>query len=921
VDRTRRELRTRGVPVPLGGRAFDIVEVLAQSAGELVTKDEIFRRVWSGAIVEESTLQVHISAIRKALGPDRGMLKTAFGRGYRLLGAWTIRQEGRSAAPVVLQIVPPAVFLTNFPSASSELIGRTSAVRHLQDRLSAYRLVTLIGAGGIGKTALALEVARDLFPTFHGDGQLVELASLADPDLVPAAVSGVLGLELGGGGISAEAVARAIGTRKLLLVLDNCEHVIDAAAKLVETMVRVCPRTTVLATSREVLRIEGECVYRVAPLEVPPEHWEEPYDVLGHSAAELLVARMRALDPDFSPDRDSLAAIAAICRHLDGIPLAIEFAATSAATLGLEQVASRLDDRFALLTRGRRSALPRHRTLRAALDWSYELLPEAERRLFRRLAVFPAGFTLEAAAAVAGDANDLNSAVLEGIANLVAKSLVTREGSVPTGRWRLLETIRAYALERLAESGERERIARRHAEHYRSLFERAEGEAAARPSGDWLADYAREIDNLRAALDWSFSQDDDPALGLNLIAASAPLWFRLSLNSEYRRRVERALRLLSDLSEQDSLVEMRLQIALGHALWYTQGDAELLQQAFARALELADRIGEAPDRLRLQALWGMWAARRGRGQYREALALAIRYEAVARSVGDPAFVLLADRILGLSHHFLGNQGLARRHTEQVRRVARGSENPPNTEFQLSPEVAAASLLTRILWLQGFPDQALAMLGEAIDAAQRSGHRYSMSYVLTFAGCPASVWTGNLSETQKYINMITDIGPGNVAIDHLTRCWSLVLRLRQGDERDVLIASYIEPRLDLSTLSEIVVLGSGSTITMPSPNDEVGDALWSLPEVLRVNAELLLWRDAPGAAEAAEAELLRSIDWARQHSALSWELRAATSLARLQRDLGRTREARDLLASVYGRFTEGFGTADLREARQLIDALT
>jgi len=400
ADPTRRELRTHGVPVPLGGRAFDIVEVLARSAGELVTKDEIFRQVWSGAIVEESTLQVHISAIRKALGPDRGMLKTAFGRGYRLLGAWTIRQEARPAAPVVLQIVPPTVFLTNFPLASSDLIGRTSAVQHLQDLLSAYRLVTLTGAGGIGKTALALEGARGVFPAFQGDGRLVELASLADPDLVPSAVAGVLGLELGGGAISAEAVARAIGAKKLLLVLDNCEHVIDAAAKLVETIVRVCPRTTVLATSREVLRIEGECVYRVPPLEVPPEHWEEPYDVLGRSAVELLVARMRELDSDFSADSDSLAAIAAICRHLDGIPLAIEFAATRAAALGLEQVAARLDDRFTLLTSGRRTALPRHRTLRAMLDWSYELLPEAERRLFRRLAVFSAGFTLEAAAAV-----------------------------------------------------------------------------------------------------------------------------------------------------------------------------------------------------------------------------------------------------------------------------------------------------------------------------------------------------------------------------------------------------------------------------------------------------------------------------------------------------------------------------------------
>jgi len=305
------------------------------------------------------------------------MLKTAFGRGYRLLGAWTIRQEGSSADPVVLQIVPPTAFATNFPSASFDLIGRTAAVLHLLDFLSAYRVVTLTGPGGIGKSVLALEVARTLFPAFGGDAWLVELASLSDPDLVPSAVTGVLGLKLGGDEISAESVARAIGGERLLLVLDNCEHVIDGAAQLVEKMVRVCPRTTVLATSREALRIEGECVYRVPPLEVPSEHWEEPSDVLGLSAVELLVARMRELDSGFSPDSDGLAAIAAICRHLDGIPLAIEFAATRAAALGLEQVASRLDDRFTLLTGGRRTALPRHRTLRAMLDWSYELLPDA----------------------------------------------------------------------------------------------------------------------------------------------------------------------------------------------------------------------------------------------------------------------------------------------------------------------------------------------------------------------------------------------------------------------------------------------------------------------------------------------------------------------------------------------------------------
>jgi non-specific serine/threonine protein kinase len=272
VDLTRRELRAHGVLVPIGGRAFEILEVLVQSAGELVTKRDLMDRVWPGAIVEDNTLQFHISAIRKALGPDRGMLKTASGRGYRLVGGWVLRRENTSSVDAIdLEPVRSTAepFQTNVPAAGFELVGRSIAVQHLHDLLSAYRVVTLTGPGGIGKTRLAFEVARGLFPNFQGDVRLVELVSVSDPALVPSAVTAALGLELGGAEISAETVARAVGAKRLLLVLDNCEHVIDAAAKLAETIVSMCSRTTILATSREILKIQGEYVYRVAPLDVP----------------------------------------------------------------------------------------------------------------------------------------------------------------------------------------------------------------------------------------------------------------------------------------------------------------------------------------------------------------------------------------------------------------------------------------------------------------------------------------------------------------------------------------------------------------------------------------------------------------------------------------------------------------------------
>src|ERR1700691_1360946 len=473
VDLARCELRARGVRVPIGGRAFEIIEVLVQSAGELVTKDDLAARVWPGTMVEENALQVHISPIRKALVPDREMLKTASGRGYRLLGAWTSHQECSSSVDSIdLEPMrsPAEPFQTNLPAAASELVGRTNAVQDLRGLLSANRVVTLTGPGGIGKTRLAFEVARGLFPSFQGDVRLVEFVSLSDPALVPTAVAGVLGLKLGGKEISAESVARAIGAQRLLLVLDNCEHLIDAAARLAETVVFMCPRTTILATSREILKIEGEYVYRVPPLDVPSQD-EEPKNISGHSAVQLFVATTMALQSDFSPNEENLSAIAAICRRLDGIPLAIDLAATRVATLGLQQVVAGLDDRLGMLTGGRRTALPRHQTLRATLDWSYELLPEPERLVMRRLAVFAGDFTAEAARLVAADGEITASEALYFLANLVTKSLVTLEAGSVISHYRLHETTRAYALEKLTERAEFEQVARRHANYYRNLFD------------------------------------------------------------------------------------------------------------------------------------------------------------------------------------------------------------------------------------------------------------------------------------------------------------------------------------------------------------------------------------------------------------------------------------------------------------------
>jgi tetratricopeptide (TPR) repeat protein len=417
-------------------------------------------------------------------------------------------------------------------------------------------------------------------------------------------------------------------------------------------------------------------------------------------------------------------------------------------------------------------------------------------------------------------------------------------------------------------------------------------------------------------MDWAFSPSGDLAIGLDLTAASAQLWFQLSLMAEYRGRIDRALQRLPTAPAADPVMEMQLQAALGHALWYSAQEPDTLERAFTRALALAEQVGDSL--MQLQALWGLWAARRGRGEFREGLAVATRYEAIARQAGDPRFIALSDRILGLTDHFLGNHAGARRRLERVRGETHGVRQQSNADFQLSPEVAAATLLARILWIQGLPDQAVVTARQAIDAAQKADHWFSVCYVTCIAAGQLSLWVGDLADTRRHIDVLTDRAAGNISIEPWKRCFAQLVQLRQGSERDALIASFVEPRMDLSTVSGLLAFASAPAVQMPMPGAEPADALWSLPEVLRVDAGLLLWHGGPDAAEAAEAKLLRSLQVAREQSALSWELRSAMSLARLRRGGPRGAEARDLLAATYGRFTEGFDTVDLMATRRFLD---
>ena len=936
----RREVLADGQPMELGGRAFDVLAVLIEANGAVVSKADLISRVWPGRIVEENNLHAQVKALRKAFS-DRGLIRTVVGRGYQFTGEIRARpaEQGERVEPETpSDISVPLRAPTNLPAPTSDLIGRDAEIAEVIGLVADYRFVTLTGTGGIGKTRLAVEVARRLLPQFADGVWIAELASLSDPQFVPITVTAAFGLELVSGIVSPERIAAALASKHIMLVLDNCEHVVDAAAEMVEALLHANLAARVIATSREPLRAEDERLYRVPPLAVPAEDTQALEEVLRHGAVALFVARAQEADPHFSPDQQTAAAIAAICRRLDGIPLALELAAARASTLGTHDLVSRLDDRFSLLTEGRRTARRRHQTLRATLDWSYELLAESERVVLQRLSIFAGDFTLAGASAVIGSASMLASDVVDGVASLVAKSLVTKDVDGAAVHYLLLETTRAYAREKLAEAGELEETARKHAEFYRDLCGQAEAEWPTRPAAEWQADYGTQIDNVRAALDWAFSPCGDVSIGVALTAAAVPLWCQLSMLDECRQRVEQALSHIAPGSDRDARCEMQLEAALGLALFHTKGSTRETGAAWTRALAIADRLKNTEYRLR--ALWGLWSHRMNSGEFRAALTFAQKFHRLAAKRPDPADRLIADRMIGTVLRYRGDLSSARRRIERMLdRYVDPLLRSHSIRFVWDQRIAGEMVLAVILWLQGFPEQAMRTARRTVESAQARDHPISLCYALSSAACPIALRVGDLATAECYVSTLLDHSAKlAMAVWQAEGCClkgGLLLKRGRVDNGLALLRTALgELRETGSVLRYGAFLGvlaeglaaAGQALAGRVAVDEAlalsesNEEGWCVPKLLRIKGELVLLGNAPDAAAAAEDLFGQALDWARRQPALWWELRAATSLARMWRDQGQSKEARKLLAPVYDRFTEGFETVDIRSAKALLGSL-
>ncbi len=916
-------------PLQLGGRALDILITLVERAGEVVTRKELISRVWPDVIVEEANLRVHVAGLRKALGDGHDgarYVANVPGRGYCFVAPVTRSASQRA----LLQARPPVTDrLRKLPARLTRMIGRDDTVRALSAELMTRRFVSIVGPGGMGKTTVAVWIAHALIDDFAGAVFFVDLGALTDPGLVPTAVASALGFMM-----QAQdpflSLLTFLGERRVLLVLDNCEHVIDAAAALAERVVSDAPRANILATSREALRVEGEHVHLLYPLDRPlDEVGLTASEALKFSAVQLFMERAAASGNRAELSDADAPVVARICRRLDGIALAVELAAGRVSSHGIRGTAELLDNRFKLLWQGRRTALPRHQTLNAMLDWSYNLLGQRDKLVLCRLSVFVGVFTLKAALSVAGaDANDADAA--DAVASLVAKSLISTSTIGESTYYRLLDTTQAYAADKLAECGEVDTIARRHAVYYSNYLGHDEV-IQSKFSEHNLSGYSPHIGNVRAALEWAFSDRGDIAVGVELAACAAPLFVGLSLLDECRSWCEQALATL-DEPGRGTRREMILQEALALSSMFTKGNSDEVRAAIERGLALAETF-EDRDR-QLQLLFGLNIFFTRIGDFRGSLTVAEKGVAVVGAVKNPAGLVMTDWMLGVAHHLVGNQAAAQRHCERgmAKAIELGQFNA--NFFGYDHRIRALVTLARALWLRGFSEQALRTARQAIDEADRRDHPVSVCISLIYAGT-VFLWRGDLERAADSIErLIAYAGRYSLAPYRavgMALKGELTVAGGQAGAGLILLRSALETlhaerhtilvTIFASALAEGLRKAGHFDEALITINGAVAGAAsrgatFDMPELLRIKGQILAAVPRPDRTLAANY-LMQSLAVARGQSALAWELRSATALARLLSENGQREKARDTLAPVYGRFTEGLETADLRIARCLI----
>src|SRR5216684_6518855 len=927
LSTTERLLEKGGDPVQLGSRALDILIALVKRPAEVVSKKELIARVWPDLVVDEGSLRFHVSALRKALGQERSgtrYVTNVSGRGYCFVAP--ISHAASKPVPLRNSLAQLPIGL---PRSPTRMVGRDETVQLISEELTARRFLTIVGPGGIGKTTVAIPVSRSMLAAFDGAVHYVDFGPLGSPSLVPNMVASTVGLP-GNFDDPLAALTAFLRDRRMLLVLDSCEHLIETIAPLAERIFREALQVHILATSREPLQVESEQVHRLDPLAFPPDDERlTAACALTFPAVQLFVERAAAGGSGFELNDADAQIVSKVCRRLDGIALALELAAGRVGAYGIKGIASLLDGPCRLLWQGRRTASPRHQTLSAMLDWSYNLLPESERMILRNLSVFIGAFSLEAAQSVVAGGIIEREQVPETIAGLVTKSLIAAETNHTGTLYRLLDTTRAYFLAKTVDSGERNTIAQRHAIYYREFLERIEIASLTGSKSNGAIETWRHVSNVRAALEWSFSEQGDKELGTALAAASAPLFLELSLLTECRFWMERAI---AEHGGQGDRREMELQEAFAVSLMFLEGNVEEVYTALTKALSLAQVLNLPYHQTRLFTAQHTFLMHIG--NFPGAAAVAEQNEAVAKRTANPTTMMIANWMLGVSHHALGDQVKAQRYCE----TALKPEAMLNSSLICSgydQRIRALIALARSLWLQGYADRAVTVATQALHRANALDHPVSLC-VCWISTATVFLWTGDWSEADRIIDRLIAYTEKYSLRSHHAISLGLKgeLSLWQGDTEAGL--RQLNASLDAleagqhQTMTPVFTSDLAIGLARAGRPDEADAAInramacgeptrphFYLPEMMRIKGKFLA--SGPHLSEA-ETWFSRSLNVAREQSALAWELRTAMSLAHLWARQGRSDEARRVLREVYDRFTEGFDTADLRTAKRLLDEL-
>lgn len=929
LNLTERVLTRNSEHVELKGRAYDLLVALLSRPNELISKAELLRQVWPGLVVEEGALRFHMTNLRRALGEGgegNRYIVTSSGRGYTFVAqvARSVDQEPQAAAA-------PSFQQANLP-VRLPMIDREVEIEEIPARLKATRFVTIVGAGGVGKTTLAIAVGHRLMQSFDGAVLFVDFSMVSDPALVGTVVASLLGLSVQSSDATPNIVAY-LRDKRILLILDTCEHLVEPVAAFASSVFATAPNVHILATSREALQADGENVYRLDTLACPPEGADLTAEIArAFPAIQLFVERARASGAQLQFSDDEAPIVANMCRKLDGVALAIELAARRVESYGVHGTASLLDQRLGLSWLGPRSAPPRQRTLHATLDWSFGLLSDLERIVLRRLAAFVGHFTLDAVISVCGrDVGERD--ILGAIDSLIAKSMVATRPVGTMMSYRLLDTTRAYARDIQIAEDEAHDLAVRHATYYRNWLEQRGRDWSTFASGAERALHFASMNNVRAALEWCFGERGEIRLGIQLAAAAVDVFLAMSLLAECHRWSQRALIAL-DAATVGSSDEMRLQAGLGVSSSQMYGESDAVNDTLNRSLAIAEARGDTAYEAGLLNMQYIFHGRSG--HFRILLDYAQRCHGLAERSGDLAIRTLAHSALGMALQFSGDLAGSRRELESLMGVLSHAQQG-SVLLGYDPHYRSIVALARTLWLHGYPDQAADRAREAVKASEAMGHSAALALVLAGAGT-VFLWRGDLDAAQHYIDRSYSLAEANAMgpLMAIGRCRKAELTIRRGDVRqgvddlraglkpihaarhELLTTEFnMELALGLLTLGQA---GDGLPLVDAAIDRVNGSGeLFQMPELLRVKGKLL--SATPGASrEEAEACFQQSVDLARAQGARSWELRAATDLAALMAETKRRDSAKRLLRDVYGRFSEGFETADLKLAANLLATL-